>query len=327
MSNKERYAQWCAEQPAIPIFFQPWWLDAVCAGKGWDVLLVVRERSEHILAALPYLTGKRYWMHFILMPQQTPVGGIWLDKTLLYDNGSTWDQETLQTICDDLFKQLQDLNLHYYYQHYTIGNPCPLVLQNKGMKVKERITYRLEDLSDLDKVINGFSRNKKRQLQKALSLHAERGKVNAEDFYRFHRDVLASKHKTISYSREFFLVIERKARRLNQCEIISIHNADGVLYAEAFVVWDSRTLYYLIAAQDHQYDDSGAMALLVLECIKLAREKGLVFDFEGSMIPGVAKHFKQFGAKPATYYSVEKFYRRWFVIPYWAYRIFTFRRR
>lgn len=327
MSNKERYAEWCEKQPAMPLFFQPWWLDAVCVGKGWDVLLVEQPRTERILAALPYLTGKRYWMHFIVMPQETPVGGIWLDSSLLNEDGSTWDQETLQTICEDLLKQLQNLNLHYYYQHFAIGNPCPAVLKDKGMRVKERVTYRLEDLSDLDKVINGFSRNKKRQLQKALSLHAERGKVNAEDFYRFHRDVLADKHKTISYSREFFLVLERKARRLNRCEIISIHNADGALYAEAFVVWDNRTLYYLIAAQDHAHEDSGAMALLVLECIKFAREKGVMFDFEGSMIAGVAKHFKQFGATPATYYSVEKFYRWWFTIPYWLYRIFTFRKR
>ncbi len=327
MSNKERYAAWCAEQPAIPIFFQPWWLDAVCAGKGWDVKLVIHPRSEQILAAMPYLTGKRYWMHFVLMPQMTPIGGIWLDRSLLNDDGSTWDQEALQNICDELAKQLQELDLHYYYQHYTIGNPCPAVLQNKGMRLRERVTYRLEDLSDLDKVINNFSRNKKRQLQKALSLHSERGKVNAEDFYRFHRDVLAARHRKISYSREFFLVLERKARRLNQCEIISIHNADGALYAEAFVVWDNRTLYYLIAAQDHAHEDSGAMALLVLECIKFAREKGLVFDFEGSMIKGVAKHFKQFGATPFSYYSVERFYRSWFVVPYWLYRIFTFRMR
>lgn len=327
MTNKERYAGWCAEQPAMPVFFQPWWLDAVCAGKGWDVFLVIQPRSERILAALPYLTGKRYWMRFVLMPQMTPVGGVWLDRSLLNDDGSTWDKEALQSICDELFSQLGNLNLHYYYQHFTPGNPCPAVFQSKDMRVRERVTYRLEDLSDLDKVIDGFSRNKKRQLQKALSLHAERGKVNVEDFYRFHRDMLAARHRKISYTREFLLVLERKARRQGQCEIVSIHSADGALYAEAFVVWDNRALYYLIAAQDHAHEDSGAMALLVLECIKFAREKGLVFDFEGSMIKGVAKHFKQFGAQPVTYHSVEKFYKKWFVIPYWLYRISTFKMR
>jgi hypothetical protein len=38
MTNKERYTQWVGEQEYIPIYMTPWWLDAVCAGKEWDVL-------------------------------------------------------------------------------------------------------------------------------------------------------------------------------------------------------------------------------------------------------------------------------------------------
>ncbi|MBR1922875.1 MAG: GNAT family N-acetyltransferase [Paludibacteraceae bacterium] len=327
MTAKEQYAEWCKDQPAMPIFMQPWWLDAVCAGKGWNVLLYIHPRSERILAALPYLTGKRWWMHFVLMPQQTQIGGIWLDHSLLNADGSTWDKETLQTICQYFFDQLLSLRLHYYYQRYAIGNPCPAILQQLGMKTRERYTYRIEDLTDLDKVVARFSNNKKRQLTKALSLHAERGKMNVEDFYRFHRDCLAARRKTISYSREFLLVLERKARRLNCGEIVSIHNADGQVYAAAFVVWDNRTLYYLIPAFDSAYSHSGASALLVLECIKLAREKGVAFDFEGSMIRGVAKHYKQFGSERVTYYEVEKFYRPLFAIPYWCYQLLTSNRR
>jgi hypothetical protein len=50
----------------------------------------------------------------------------------------------------------------------------------------------------------------------------------------------------------------------------------------------------------------------VLECIKLAREKGVAFDFEGSMIRGVANHYKQFGSTATQYWSVEKYYKWWF---------------
>ena len=119
-----------------------------------------------------------------------------------------------------------------------------LHLKEKGFKTKERITYRVEDLSDLDALIASFSKNKRRQLQKALSLHAER-KMDIEEFYRFHKRCLEFRKRQCSYTREFLLVLERKARRLKQCEIISIHNADGQPYAAAFLVWDSRHLYYL----------------------------------------------------------------------------------
>ena len=57
MTNKERYIAWAAKQEYMPIFMQPWWMDAVCAGKEWDVLLAEDEQGE-IIGAMPYLLRK-----------------------------------------------------------------------------------------------------------------------------------------------------------------------------------------------------------------------------------------------------------------------------
>ena len=324
--NKEEYRQWCEGQPGMPVFMQPWWMDAVCAGKQWDVMLCKNEKTGVILAAMPYMLRKRLRMRYILMPQMTQTGGIWFDKTLLNDDGSIWDKETEARACREFSEQLDGLNLAYYYQQYTPGSPAPAIMKTLGFKTKERVTYRLEDLTDLDKVIDRFSRNKKRQLQKALSLHAEFS-MSAEQFYRWHEHCIEQKGKKINYTREFLLVLERKASRNRQSEIVSICNADGEVYAAAFVVWNSKVMHYLIAAQDDKHNDSGAMALLVLECIKLARKKGLIFDFEGSMIRGVAQHFKQFGSTPTNYYSVEKYYRWWFRFAVWLNFLVTWKKR
>jgi hypothetical protein len=71
-------------------------------------------------------------------------------------------------------------------------------------------------------------------------------------------------------------------------------------------------MYYLIPCYDPQYKSSGASALLVLEAIKLAQRLGVAFDFEGSMIKGIANHYKQFGSTATYYYSVEKYYKWYF---------------
>jgi lipid II:glycine glycyltransferase (peptidoglycan interpeptide bridge formation enzyme) len=136
--------------------------------------------------------------------------------------------------------------------------------------------------------------------------------MNVEDFYRFHIQCLQEQGKQISYSREFLLVLERKTQRLGQSQILSICNADNEVLAAAFLVWDKHNMYYLIPCYDLKYKDSGASALLVLEAIKLARQKGVAFDFEGSMIRGVANHYKQFGSTRTLYYSVEKYYKWYF---------------
>jgi len=186
-----------------------------------------------------------------------------------------------------------------------------------GFKAHERVTYRVEDLSDLNKVIDSFSKNKRRQLQKALALHVEHDKIEAEQFFQLHQQWLQARGRKVSYSREFLLVLERKARRLKQCEILTICNADGQAYAAAFLVWDKNYLYYLVPTYDHAFAESGASALLVLEAMKLAREKHVHFDFEGSMDRGIAKHYKQFGSIPVTYFSVERYYKPIFRLAVW----------
>jgi hypothetical protein len=239
------------------------------------------------------------------MPQQTQIGGIWFAPNVLSDSTH------VAAICQDFTQQLANLGLSYYYQHYPINSPAPQHMRALGFNIKERVTYRIEDLSNLDQVINTFSKNKKRQLQKALSLHADTN-MNVEDFYRFHAQCLQEQGKQISYSREFLLVLERKTSRLQQSQILSICNADNEVLAAAFLVWDKHSMYYLIPCYSPTHKDSGASALLVLEAIKLARQKGVAFDFEGCMIRGIANHYKQFGSTRTVYYSVEKYYKWWF---------------
>ena len=316
MTRKELYRNFCKLTPQLPIFMQDWWMDAVCAGKSWDVLLCVRtdagyrlsegaDKEEDVVAVLPYLFRERMWMRYVLMPQMTQIGGLWLCEVVRNDTTAA------RQICTLFMETIQTLRLSYYYQHYPLGSVAPQFMQDLGFKIKKRVTYRMEDLADLDNVINRFSKNKKRQLQKALSLHADYN-LNIEDFYRFHMDCLRQQGKAISYSREFLLVLERKTKRLNQSQILAIRNADEQLLAAAFLVWDKHSMYYLIPCYSPLHKDSGAGALLVLEAIKLARKLGVAFDFEGSMIRGVAQHYKQFGSTPTTYYSVEKYYHWWF---------------
>ena len=304
MTNKELYRDFCLRNSDLPIFMQDWWMDAVCAGKQRDVLLSLTPEGD-IQAAMPYLLCKRMWMQFIVMPQQTQIGGIWFAPNVISDS------EHIASICQDFTQQLANLGLSYYYQHFPILSPAPERMQALGFNIKERVTYRIEDLSNLDQVINAFSKNKKRQLQKALSLHADTN-MNVEDFYRFHVQCLQEQGKQISYSREFLLVLERKTSRLQQSQILSICNADNEVLAAAFLVWDKHSMYHLIPCYAPAYKDSGASALLVLEAIKLARQKGVSFDFEGSMIRGVANHYKQFGSTRTLYYGVEKYYKWWF---------------
>lgn len=316
MTNKELYIQWAKQQDELPIFMQPWWMEAVSAGKSWDVLLYFNKTSnpqdrkvEDIEAVMPYLLCKRLWMRWIVMPQQTQIGGIWLTRNGGFDAHNKLID--LPHIAENFANQLQALKIQYYYQQFPIGSRMVEPLHALDFKVKERVTYQISDLHDLNQVVDSFSKNKKRQLQKAVTLTVDKS-LTPEQFYGFHRLCMALQKKQISYSREFFLVLQRKTEREQQSQIIAVRNADGELCAAAYLVWDKQRMYYLIPCYNPLYKDLGAGALLVMEAIKLAREKGVIFDFEGSMRRGTAAHYKQFGSEKKIYYSVEKYYNPFF---------------
>ena len=319
MTNKERYSDWVAQQEYVPITMQPWWMDAVCAGKTWDVLFAT-DAEGHILGAMPYLLRQRARFRYILMPQLTHIGGIWVTSEVTGDRWKTAE------VCRQIKEQLDKMHLAYYYQQYLPGSLCVDAMRGLGCKVRARVTYRVDDLSDMEALTASFSKNKQRQLKKAASLHAERT-MDIEDFYRFHTQCLAARKRQCSYTREFLLVLERKARRAKQCQILSICNESGQVLAAAFLIWDMHYLYYLIPTFDPAFGDSGASALLVLEAMKFAREKQVRFDFEGSMDKGIAEHYRQFGAAPMTYYSVEKCYRPLFRIALWIQKLREWRYR
>lgn len=323
MTAKEQYSAFCQRHPEMPVMYQPWWLDAVCAGKEWDVLLVkksdisgqrsaVSEQDDEVVAAMPYMLRKRLQYRFIIMPQMTPYGGVWLNDELL---GSPDMQERLAKV---IAKRLRAMRIAYYYQQYAISNPMAYWLAKQRMKVEERVTYRIDDLTDIATPEESFSKNKKRQIDKAGELAVDL-KMSAEEFYRFHTACMSERGRRLMYSREFLLVLERKARRAGQCAIIRVsgQQSDGSsqTVAAAFVVWDKRYMYYLIPAYLPSAADTGASARLADEAIRLAKEKGLQFDFEGgNSSEGIANHYRQFGAKPVTYYSVSKLYRPSFAL-------------
>ena len=133
--------------------------------------------------------------------------------------------------------------------------------------------------------------------------------MSGDEFYNFHVACLAEQKKTISYSREFFLALYKAAKAHSQGHIIAVRNMDGQVLAAVFLVWDAASAYFLISSYSHANNRSGASALVVLEAMKYVRGKAKSFDFEGSMVRGIANFYKEFGAKQTVYYGVEKYYK------------------
>ena len=296
--NKEIYRRLCHSYPDVPLFMQHWWMEAVTHNKEWDVLLTYDSTGEPI-AAMPYLLRQRLGMKYIICPQHTQINGIWTRSDLT--------ESQRQQAYDRIIAQLNDLHLAYYYQQHPLGSEAPQYMRAQGFKIKQRWTYRLENLTNLDYIISKFSKNKKRQLQKALSLHLDLA-LTPEAFYAFHAQSLQERGKVISYSQDYFLHLHQVATDRKQGQILAIRNQEGTLLAAVFLVWDASTTYFLVPSHSTVYASTGASALMVLESIKWAASHSQTFDFEGSMIKNIEHSYRQFGAQKTYYHSVHRYY-------------------
>lgn len=74
-----------------------------------------------------------------------------------------------------------------------------------------------------------------------------------------------------------------------------------------FCIHDDKTAYYLLGGYDKTKKHIGAGALAMDACIQEAKNRGLnYFDFEGSMVPSIARYFKEFGGSRTEYSIYQK---------------------
>ena len=88
-------------------------------------------------------------------------------------------------------------------------------------------------------------------------------------------------------------------------EIYGVYSPVNELCAAVyFCRWKNRVIYFN-AASNEEGKKLGAMYFLVDNFIRENAERDLILDFEGSMIPGVARFYSGFGASPENYFQLK----------------------
>ena len=303
MTNKQRYKIFCDEHSEIPLFMQVWWLDAVTVpdGKDWDVLL--SEENGKIEGAMPYHVLKKWRFKIIVQPQQTQYNGVWIDypKNMKLHKRYSFEKRVMNNLID----QLEALNVDFYSQnfHHSFMNWQPFYW--RGFQQTTRYTYQINELNDLEKTLNSFDYSKRTRIRNEEQFFVDFS-LAPEDFYNFHKRTLQQKNSKIEYSKELFISIYNAAKNRNQGQIITLRGEDEKLQSAIFLVWDKNSAYNLITSIDFLYKSGRSSTKMFWEAIKFASNRTKSFDFEGSMIKGVAQSFQQFGAEQVPYFNISK---------------------
>lgn len=295
--SRARYRALCREAP-VQLFAQDWWLDAV-AGGNWDVVLA--ERGGEVHAALPYVSGRRLGMPVARMPQMTRSLGPWFRDVGGTEAARIGREEELT---GELLAQLPALA--QFRQNFSPAVTNGLPWYWRGYVLETRYTYVVDPGRSEEVLWDGLSHATRKNVRKARDRHGLRVEAS-EDFDAFlalHRMVFARQGKSAPVADTLLRRIDAAAADRGQRRITVARDPDGRIHAAAYIVRDANAAYYLMSGSDPELRQSGALALLLWEAVRDASAAGLVFDFEGSMIPAIEHFFRGFGARQTPYHFV-----------------------
>jgi hypothetical protein len=299
VKDKKLYASYIQQYNQLPIFNQPFWLDAVCGKDNWNVILIID--NKQIVAALPYFVKKKYMFEIITMPKHTQRFSPCLkysDKLKTYNHKIDFENKIMAMLLSALPSKIySQISLHFDY-----NNILPLLWS--GYKLKYRHTYVIDNITSIDEVFYRFSKNRKRSVRKAKKNVFIKDDLDAEKFYSFHQRSLEKKSNKISYSINHFEKIYN-ACRINKCgKTFYAIDKDKNMHAALFIIWDKQAAYHLIPVVNPDFYKSQSISLLVYHAIEFLKDKTKTYDFEGSMMMNVEKAYREYGALPKSYFNI-----------------------
>ncbi|GBU28554.1 hypothetical protein R84B8_02114 [Treponema sp. R8-4-B8] len=301
MLNKDKYIEFCTEHSDIPIFSQPWWLDAVCPD-SWDVILI--ERNNKIIASFPYYKTKikKIFSHIGMPPLTQKLG-----PYIVYDSNKKtenkiieYEHEIYYEIIDKLPKcDSLKINFDWKYKNW-------LPFYWKGFKQTTRYTYILNQINNHDYIFKNFERTKREKIKKAKQSLKLKFDLSPEAFYDYFSDVIHKRGEKVSFSKELFQRIYNAVYTHQTGRAFYCTDSNDDIHAIKLILWDKECAYSIMGMREKNFNTSGGNEFLIYEIIKYVSQFVNRFDFEGSMIKGVEASYRYFGSHQTEYYSISK---------------------
>ena len=303
MTNKEAY-QAFEKVNSVSLYCRSWWMDAICGADNWDVWLY--RKGEEILAAMPYYLEQRGPYRYITKAPLTQSNGIVFrhDPNAKLQKRASFEEKVIDAAVQWLAQQGLDVYEQQYSHTFTNWQPF---FWNR-FKCILRYTYVIEDTSDMDAVKAGYSAKLRNDMKKGQMNAASVETLDPETFFREHEKIYTRQGLSCPFSYELWKRLYTACVDNNSGTTLCIRNHEGQISSLAFFVWDAGYVYLLMGGAIPEHSSENTFSYLVHKGIELASEKGLGFDFEGSMIKRIAKAFRDFGGVPMPYYRIRKIY-------------------
>jgi len=189
------------------------------------------------------------------------------------------------------------------FKHIDICLNSSNEISGRDFKIFKRINYELRTGGVTIDPTQGYSTNTTRNIRKAIQNQILIKSTDVKNYVGLRRQSDSSGFKAEHYtwlSKLFSGIIEK-----GRGEILGAYCNDKLCGA-VFWAFSTTRVIYLNAVSNDEGKDKRAMFLLVDSFIQRYAGKNVIMDFEGSMIPGIARFFEGFGAEAMNYNRIIK---------------------
>ncbi len=270
----ERIAQSKLSQP----YALSWYLDIVCP--NWEALV---SADYDYLMPLPikYKCGIKY----LVQPLWVQQLGVFSDKELTED------------IINSFIR-------HIPYSIYAF-NLNSINHTNKYCTRPSRINLTLTLNDSYAEIQSHYSSNTKRNIKKAQSHSLDIQELSVDSFISFWAEY--AKQSSPNHLMLLNQITQAAQQRGNATIVAAIDGSNNVV-AALFALNMPSTIVTLAPVSSPEGTQMSAMFLILDHLLRTNQSSNRLFDFEGSMIPGVARLYKGFGGVESYYYPISRLY-------------------
>lgn len=267
-----------------------WYLDVVCP--MWEALA-----TEDYAYVMPLPLKKKWGISYLIHP-------IWVQQLGVF---------SAHEVTTEIFESFRR-RIPYFVYDFNINYLNKGCLSNcSSVKANLIIPHN----KDIDTIRKGYNSNTKRNISKAQKAGLRIGEAGVEEFVSLWK----SENTTMRWDLHSTIqpLIEAAFSQFSifnsqfQPRLFGVYK-DDKLIAALFGMQTRERFIYLIPVSNQAGKEHSAMFLLVDYILEnICCQQGLVFDCEGSMIEGVARFYRGFGAEEQFYASISRCRPQWLV--------------
>ncbi len=282
------------------LFSQDHWLNAHYGPDGWAAARVLDEGDGSPRGHWPYHIESRWGGR--LRTQVPPPLSLFHGPSLFPPADLTRPNRladfTHRTLAA-LTEQLPPAELRVIKTPYDFTGG--LALQMLGWQERVAYSYVLPTAVGEETLWRNLPGRRRTDIRKARKQLEIRSGAAIEEVDRLYRRVFRERGVNYPLPAGLLLRLDTSLRPRGIVDCLAAVDERGIIHATAWYLRDERSMYNLVLAADPTYRSSGAAVLLLWEGIRLAAERGLDFDFEGSRLAGVEPFYRSFGGEARPY--------------------------